>query len=462
MIDHSKFRRGSGFNFSAARRSSRQAIMAAAILLLSCGQASPVTAADTASYDNLGAHYVLPSLPTSEAEGLRMQNGGISDAQPAGLFARKGDRVSVRVAGLQKGYKLSVRVGFPPMTGDHNVQQVMPLRNGQNTLTATNVGPLTFTHSGPIGKGTVAIDVTGAKPMPFFVDGVTSLDGWQSQLRQLAQAPFVTLVSRRSMITMSMPTYRKHPIADPAASLAMIEKVITWEDELAGFDGSAPVHMPTSLRTHYIEDTYASPAEREEFYMYAMGSIVGMLDYNTGDLTDPAMLSKKWGIWHETGHTKQQSSWTWDSLTEINVNLFSLYVQEKFGLPSRVRSGEGDLPPTVDMAQDYLAAGPGNYLEESSRENTYFEKLVMFHQLKQVYGWPVFIRLHKAMREKPGSPDASDQQKANRFISQMCIASGNNLMPFFAQWGLRPDGDAAVDAICTKRPLPKRNIAAIK
>ncbi len=73
--------------------------------------------------------------------------------------------------------------------------------------------------------------------------------------------------------------------------------------------------------------------------MYASNYFIGMKRDNYADLTEK--LDNEWGIWHETGHTHQQYSWTWDSIGEISVNLFSLYVQEKFGLPSRLNTIEG-------------------------------------------------------------------------------------------------------------------------
>jgi hypothetical protein len=415
-----------------------------------------------ASYDNVRKHYVLPSLPSAADEAKRMDSDPISDAHATGLFARKGEKLTVRVSGLKPSFSLSARIGFPPLWGEHNAQQVVSLSNGSRTITASNLGPLTFSHNGALGGATVTVDVRGASAMPLFVDGTTTLANWQAQIRKLKSAPFVSLMSRRAMITISMPTYRKSPIADPARSMAMIEKVINWQDELAGFDGSAPVHQPTPLRIHYIEDIYAMPAERENFYMYANG-IVGMLDDNVADLTDPEKLSKLWGIWHETGHLKQQYGWTWSALTEINVNLFSLYVQEKFGHPSRLLDSEDKgSPSTLAMAKDYLAGKPDNYLEDSKRDNAVFVRLVMFHQLKQAYGWDVFKRLHKAMRERPGPSDASDQEKADRFISAMCKASSNNLIPFFAQWGLHPSPIADARKGCTKYQMPTTEISKIE
>jgi hypothetical protein len=425
---------------------------------LASSASTMATESEKASYDNMAKRFVLPSLPNAADEAKRMDSDPISDAQPTGLFARKGERLTISVSGLQPGYTLSARIGFPPLWGEHNKQQVVSLGNGSKAFVANNLGPLTFTHNGPVGKAEVTITVRGASPMPLFIDGTTTRAGWQAQLRNLKRAPFVTLMSQRAMITISMPTYRKNPIADPARSLATIEKVINWQDELAGFDGSAPVHQLTPLRIHYIEDIYAMPAERENFYMYANG-IVGMLDYNVGDLTDPEKLSRLWGIWHETGHLKQQYGWTWNNLTEINVNLFSLYAQEKFGHPSRLRDSEDEgKPSTLKMAQDYLAGEPENYIEESKRENAFFVRLVMFHQLKQAYGWDVFKRLHKAMRERPGASDASDQDKANRFISAMCVASSHNLVPFFVKWGLRPSTDIEVEKTCGKFSLPAGDI----
>jgi len=190
--------------------------------------------------------------------------------------------------------------------------------------------------------------------------------------------------------------------------------------------------------------------------------LIGMKRDNFTDLTEK--LDKEWGIWHETGHTHQQKSWTWESIGEISVNIFSLYVQEKFGLPSRLGTAEDGEIITFDKARKYLANPNKNYLEKNKADyNELFSKLAMFHQLKTVYGWDSIKKLHQYFRKNPYiyNENETDQDKTNKFIYAMCLITKNNLIPFFKKWGLNVDSVTTGKIKGLNLPLPTVNPAKI-
>ena len=198
--------------------------------------------------------------------------------------------------------------------------------------------------------------------------------------------------------------------------------------------------------------------------MYASSYFIGMKRDNYTDLTEK--LKTEWGIWHETGHTHQQRSWTWDSIGEISVNLFSLYVQEKYGRPSTLAQVQGGETLTnFEKARKYIADPNKNYLvsNEDADYNELFSKLVMFHQLKSVYGWDAFKKLHQYFRQKPyvDIEDETDADMANKFIYAMCSITKNNLIPFFKKWGLATNTATAKRINDMKLPLPKVDPAGI-
>jgi hypothetical protein len=189
--------------------------------------------------------------------------------------------------------------------------------------------------------------------------------------------------------------------------------------------------------------------------MYASNYLIGMKRDNFTDLTEK--LDKEWGIWHETGHTHQQKSWTWESIGEISVNIFSLYVQEKFGMPSRLGTAEDDKTTSFERAGKYLAQPNKNYLEQNEDDyNEFFTKLVMFHQLKSVYGWDAFKKLHQHFRKQPfvADEEVTDEEKASRFVYAMCLVTKNNLVPFFKKWGITIDEETAKKVKRLNLPLP--------
>jgi len=249
--------------------------------------------------------------------------------------------------------------------------------------------------------------------------------------------------------------YSEHPVDDPPATFATINEMIDLQNKLAGFDGKTRRDQPTRLRLHYLVDFRVSKEDRERFHMYATDQFIGMLDDNTEELTDPDQLRREWGIWHETGHTHQQNSWTWDALGEVNVNLFSLYVQEAFGQENRLQVNEDEQPSTLEKARDYLEAGANNMLAEVEGDgDEFFIRLVMFYQLKEAFGWDLFIDLHKHFRAHPLPEDASDQDKADAFVVSMCELTGVDLRPFFDKWGLQASRSAKrkIDAVGYELP----------
>jgi hypothetical protein len=432
--------------------------------LLICLFCLPINAQ---TYDNYQKEYVLQSLTDGQIEAKRTLRMVLCDYQPSGLYIRKGEKITLNVSNLHQDYHLASMIGFKPMWGNHNKTQENRLRNGLNTVTAVQDGILFFIFVKREGVDanptTVNIKVTGGKAFPLYKLNRSNLANWQNDLKTMTDAPFVQFISDKVLITIPYKDYLKRPMQNISASFKTIHKVVEWEDELAGFDNSAPENIRTNNRIHYLVDLYSTAKEGESYYMYAANYMIGMKRDNFTDLTEK--LDKEWGIWHETGHTHQQNSWTWGSITEISVNMFSLYVQEKFGLPSRLNTIEGgEKEKTFDKARRYLAQPNKKYFEENEDDyNELFTKLVMFYQLRAVYGWDAIKYLHQYFRKNPYVKHAeeTDQDKANKFIYAMCLITRNNLVPFFTKWGLNVDSATAGKIKGFNFPLPSVDPAKI-
>ena len=412
------------------------------LLIVLCALALVSPSLPASSFDNETGHYRLTALPEADREAVRMDRMQLCDQQPAGVYLRKGETVILDVRGLPKDFYLGAMVGFRPMWGSPQDQQEEPLEEGETRLRANQDGPLYFKFTAPEGRddarAEVSVSVSGGHPLPLYIDGSMTADDWRAELAAHATAPFVQLLGDQAMITLPRSVHARDPVKDPRATFATINRMLDLENELAGFDGKTARDRPTRLRTHFLVDFRVSKQDAETFYMYATDQFIGMLADNTSDLTDPAALRERWGIWHETGHTQQQNSWTWDALAEINVNLFSLYVQEAFGQPNTLRVSEDGAPSTLERARSYLAKGGHDLLAEVDDEDgdEYFIRLVMFHQLKEVWGWDLYKDLHKHFRAYPLDDDASDQDKADALVLALCELTGVDLRPFFETWGL--------------------------
>ncbi len=423
--------------------------------------------ANAQTYNNYTKEYVLVSQTEGRIEARRTQRMILCDYQPSGLYVKRGERIGINVAALPNGYSLSSMIGYKPMWGNRNKTQEVGLKTGPNTVTASQDGILSFIFVKSEGYDTrpvtVKLKVTGGKAFPLYHLNRSNLLNWANDLKIMRDAPFVQLISDKALITIPYRDYLRTPIRNIQATFSTIHQVIDLEDELAGFDNSSPENMRTRNRVHYMVDLFSTPKESEDYYMYASNYFIGMKRDNFTDLTEK--LNREWGIWHETGHTHQQATWLWGSITEISVNLFSLYVQERFGLPTRLGTIEGgERETTFARAKKYIAQRNKNYLDENEADyNELFTKLVMFHQLKSVYGWDAIKRLHKYFRKTPyvGNGRETDQDKANKFVYAMCFVTRNNLVPFFQKWGLNVETATANRINALRFPYPATDPAQI-
>lgn len=419
-----------------------------------CGALLGVAPAHALRLDNEAGQYVLDALPSAAAEARRMDRMELSDQIPAGRHVRRGETLTITVSGLPRSHALELRIGFLPMWGSDLDQQVVGLTEGSTRVTAEQSGPLAFVFSAPDGGTTaprqVSVRVEGGQPLPLHVDGTMDSDDWADELARHARAPFVQLLGARALITLPAAVHTRAPVIDPAATFAVIDEMIDLQDQLAGFDGSTARDRPSPLRVHFLVDFRASARDRENFYMYASDGFVGMLDDNTTDLTDPDTLREAWGIWHETGHTYQQHSWTWESFVEVNVNLYSLYVQDAFGAPDALTRREDGEPSWTEQARDYRDGDVTDMLDavDETDESGYFIRLVMLRELQAAYGWELFTDMHKHFRRQPLPGDASDRDKAEAFILALCELTGEDLRPYLASWGLSASAraDRLIDA----------------
>ena len=140
-------------------------------------------------------------------------------------------------------------------------------------------------------------------------------------------------------------------------------------------------------------------------------------------------------------------------------------MQEKFGLPSKLNDRQvANGPTTFEKARVYIADPQKNYMVKNAADyNEFFTNLVMFHQLKSVYGWDAFKKLHQYFRKQPfvNNRKETDADKANKFVYTMCIITKNNLVPFFNKWGLATNAATAQQINSLKLPLPKVDPASI-
>ncbi len=115
------------------------------------------------------------------------------------------------------------------------------------------------------------------------------------------------------------------------------------------------------------------------------------------------------------GHEYQQVAWFWNDIVEVSVNIYSLYIQDYYGNPSRLLTKDDSGQTYYDAAFAFLNNNDAN---KNFNQIGLFERLVMIRQLQMAYGWEFFTNLHIAYRELPEEelPEKENDQQKNRSL----------------------------------------------
>jgi hypothetical protein len=160
-----------------------------------------------------------------------------------------------------------------------------------------------------------------------------------------------------------------------------------------------------------------------------------------------------WGFWHELGHNHQRAEWTFEGTTEVTCNLFSVFVDERL---------RGLAPRDHPWARNQLAAARA-YLAKPDFAKWKSEPgvaLWTYIELHTAFGWAPFQEAFAGYVKTPdGDLPKTDAAKRDEWLVRMSRATGHNLAPHFAKWGV-PVSPAAVQQVSalpawSAPPLPE-------
>jgi len=360
-------------------------------------------------------------------------NFELSPLQPTGFWAKVGDRLVV---------ELKSSSGVSPKIYIHNRKdssysytgaQRVALQPGLNTIDITKDGEIYIvTNNESVVSANVEVTLkSGGRAMPMFVLGQHSDGDLQRMLDAFPDAPHVHFVSDNFFSTVIRENAVKYT-NKPTEMLNTWEEVIRLGREQYGLDDTSIWPSADSQpRVHFVDYTDGAMSYG---YMFAWRYRLGASSKGSiRDVIDADKFKKSWGPWHEYGHLIQIPSMTWKGLTEVTVNLTSLYVQRALGNESRLEaSGNWDrvIPTLNTQSIDYNSIG------------NLFDKAAMFWQLDLTFGKAFYRNLGQRYRDlEPSHRPTSDFDKQQTFIRYASLTSGYDLTPFFQAWGLSPSSD---------------------
>lgn len=150
-----------------------------------------------------------------------------------------------------------------------------------------------------------------------------------------------------------------------------------------------------------------------------------------GIMWDQSLLATSAVMWHELGHQRQHTAtWSWGAMGEITVGIYALAARRLFPF---VPDDEVTVQKWYD-AKASLTRGIQNFDDNDNRDVT---RLIMFEQLRVVFGDGFYHELHRRSRRDPGQ--SGDAAKKHYFMTQAAEIAQTDLGAFFTKWGLRPE-----------------------
>ena len=311
-------------------------------------------------------------------------------------------------------------------------RQVAKLDFGSQLITASSRGVLYFASLNfPTNSDIIVEVISGARPMPRFVLGENTPQEWEQALEDHSDVPYGELVGRRMIVTMPLYVLKKE-VDDPSKLTTLWDKIVTHAEDCYGLHSSnSRPHKSTPFQ--YIFETKPD----------STGGSLSASDYWLGTNFDSAncvcnsiyLNATGWGPWHELGHHYQLDDMRWDGMTEVTVNLVSLYVQrELYGRATRL---DNEWPKIFE----YFQSEEKNFQKIENQ----FAQVAMFWQLDLTFGKEFYARLGLRYRTIPQHerPKNSDE-KVQLFICETSRISGQDLTPFFLMWGIKPTEETRI------------------
>ncbi|MGE6550591.1 M60 family metallopeptidase [Bacillus mycoides] len=381
--------------------------------------------------------FQLPGKGSVDEENKRLRvTWKLSANEPTGIYAAPNEEITIDIKETQ-----SIQAFIGTRSYDEKDPEEFDLKPGKNVISSPRGGILYFYNMNNEGEVTASV-TNGGSHFPLFILGKHTKKDWDEMLKKYKDPYAVELKGERSLITTTYDSVQKYmKNTDPTELMKLHDKIIRLENAVAGLseDGVGVAKSPT----HYVQFVEKrKPAEGN--FMFATNYHTGYIPTAMNRVLDLEVLEKDgWGPWHEVGHLHQQEPWKWSKVREVTVNIYSLAVQKALG-------------NQLEMDEHYKESF--EYLERPKAERVIDEinPLTMFWQLNVVYGEHFYPRLHQAYRLLPQSEmPNSDEEKKQLFIYMTSKVAGQNLIPFFEEWGLTPNDD-------TREKIEKLNLPKLE
>ncbi|HFR4187266.1 wall-associated protein [Bacillus anthracis] len=370
-----------------------------------------------------------------------------SPNEPTGIYAKQDEEIVVEIKGSQ-----SIKAFIGTRAYDKEGPKEFDLNPGKNIISSPNGGILYFYNMNNTGEVTATV-TNGGTHFPLFILGKHTKKDWDAMLEKYKNPYAIELKGDRSLITTSYEKVEKNmKKTDPTELMKKHDEAIRIENALSGLsEDGIGVANPGKHYIQFIEARYPTSP-----FMYANNYLTGYAEDSIEFVLDIEKFTKDgWGPWHEVGHIHQQVPWLSEGMGETTVNIYSLAVQLAFGNKSRME---------VDGRYEEAFA----YLNQPDDQKNFdkADPIIMFWQLHLIYGDQFYPKLHQMYRVLSDTEYSmldteeviSSREKKQMFIYMASKASGQNLISYFAKWGLHAEPDTIEKVNKLQLPEPKNEI----
>ncbi len=292
-----------------------------------------------------------------------------------GLYAAPGERITFRIpsSAIDKGFVARIGCHSGNLLGSkRDVWKRWPIITNTRALDKRSV-ELANPFGGPIyieipsreewarERDRVRVEIVGAVEAPFFELGKTTKAEWDN--RRLAPAPWGELVGENMILSVPSELLRK--LDYPENLMKVWDKVVETGDWLA------------ALPKRRSPERIVSDAEITVGWMHSGYPIMCYLESAPDMVSLRQLLTQgNWGFYHELGHNRQSSLWTYSGYVEVTCNLFSLICMERIS-GQKVGGGHSDL---VALANEMA-------LDPKAHAGSPFHLLAQYYHPIAAFGW---------------------------------------------------------------------------
>jgi len=425
---------------------------------------------------------VFPGLPAKGAhrvDGTVVVDGGRSGFPanasrrerhlPIGFYAPPSASVAIEVPARHATGELAVSVGelYDNLGESYAAQSVwrrppwlrreFPLADRRTAVTNAYGGSIALIVPADY-SGTIPVTVRGGIPMAVYTAGRSTAGAWFADLE--AGAP-QAVIQKAGGIRLVISAENARSIADPH------EVAVFWDGFQRHHADLAGEPSTRAYESHWIFDPqvgwgYANAGRLRinyplhgEHWALLPGTAKGreyiaeLPDLGPQPVRIPPATGYSpeehgvdwWLFGHELGHQWQSEDWTGHGITEVGVNLFTMYT-----LNNHVYSGDNF---NVDLEQKTNGcAAPLNHAVLANRRWSTAddcEKLALYRQLISEFGWDRMKAVFYSYYD-PAYPRSTYGGSLDGFAIRFSAIVRRDLVAFFGRWEY-PLSDSAADTI---------------